>query len=475
VTETTAGWAKTFSRGLWVLDSLVIAGSVLVGLWVSGLDFGSPLRGSDWVNEQKISYAWVIIGLITVWSICLQVAGSRHSNVFASGISEYRRVSNGTFLFFILLAAMSFLLRAEPSRLLIGTAVTLGLLGLLLARFCARQIIWILRRRGRMLTTVFFVGTAEEIASLDELLGESFGISYRLIDAFEISRKRALSPIGLERLVDDLRLKAPETDLVVASGVLFLGELLDEFAARLDAVPLRLAIVTTSPGLALARLRFEPEAQTPLIRVREVQLGALASFIKRVVDVTLASLGLLSLAPLFFVISLLIRLDSPGPAFFRQARVGQFGREFLIVKFRTMRDGAENHLQELGPSVRDAGNSVLFKAKNDPRVTRIGRILRRWSLDELPQLINVLKGEMSIVGPRPFLPSEVRQHKGAAHRRLAVLPGMTGLWQVSGRSDLSWEESVKIDLEYVDKWSPLIDFLIVLKTFPAVFRKKGAY
>jgi len=155
--------------------------------------------------------------------------------------------------------------------------------------------------------------------------------------------------------------------------------------------------------------------------------------------------------------------------------VGQFGNEFSILKFRSMRNGAEKDREKLLSDSRDAGNDVLFKLKNDPRITRVGKFLRRWSIDEVPQLINVLRGEMSLVGPRPPLPLEVKKYEGSAHRRLAVKPGLTGLWQVSGRSDLGWEESVEIDLEYVEKWSPLIDVFIVAKTLPAVLRKKGAY
>lgn len=476
MTETTAGWAKTFSRGLWVLDSLIIAVSTLVGLWVSGLSFETILSGSAQVEEIGISYTWLILGVVILWALSLEIAESRDSQVFARGLREYQRIFNGTLFFFIFLAAASFLFRAEPSRLFIGSALTIGFLLLILARFVARRFMWFMRKNGRMLTTVFFVGPSEAIESLQGRLGTSGDSGYRVVGSLEVKRSELRGREALQDLTSRLKTKAKEADLiVVADAQLFSPEELDEFAARLDVIPLALAVVATTSGVALARMRWELEPHTNLLRVRDVQLSSLATWGKRTVDLLVSATSIILLSPLLLVIAMLITLDSRGPVFFRQIRVGQFGHEFSIFKFRSMRDGAEKDRQKLASDSRDAGNAVLFKLKNDPRITRVGKFLRRWSIDELPQLINVLKGEMSLVGPRPPLPSEVREYEGSAHRRLAVKPGLTGLWQVSGRSDLSWEESVKIDLEYVEKWSPLIDVFIILKTLPAVLRKKGAY
>jgi exopolysaccharide biosynthesis polyprenyl glycosylphosphotransferase len=186
-----------------------------------------------------------------------------------------------------------------------------------------------------------------------------------------------------------------------------------------------------------------------------------------------ALLVLVALAPVFLAVALAVKLDSRGPVLYRQTRVGRDGRRFRMVKFRTMVVGAEGLRANL--EHRNEADGLLFKLRIDPRVTRTGRLLRRYSMDELPQLLNVLRGEMSMVGPRPPLPSEVDLYEGHISRRLLVKPGITGLWQVSGRSDLPWDEAVRLDLYYVDHWSPTMDITIIARTFSAVVRGAGAY
>jgi exopolysaccharide biosynthesis polyprenyl glycosylphosphotransferase len=178
-------------------------------------------------------------------------------------------------------------------------------------------------------------------------------------------------------------------------------------------------------------------------------------------------------APVFLFVTLIIRLDDGGPAFFRQTRVGRDGRDFTVYKFRTMVMDAEKLKTELAASNDHDG--VLFKMRKDPRITKVGSWLRRWSLDELPQLLNVVRGDMSLVGPRPALPDEAARYGDYVRRRLVVKPGLTGLWQVNGRSDLSWEESVRLDLRYVENWSLVLDLQILWKTLSAVWRGSGAY
>ncbi|MFG1925938.1 sugar transferase [Cryptosporangium sp. NPDC048952] len=205
----------------------------------------------------------------------------------------------------------------------------------------------------------------------------------------------------------------------------------------------------------------------------QTEPAAPSSAVKRVFDVVVAGLCLGGLSPLFLIVFAAVRLSSTGPALFVQTRVGKEGKEFRLYKFRSMYVDAEERLAEL----QDANeyDGVLFKIKEDPRVTRIGRHLRRFSIDELPQLLNVLKGDMSLVGPRPPLPREVSRYAEGVRRRLAVVPGLTGLWQVSGRSDLSWEESVRLDLQYVENWSLSLDLVILFRTVAAVVRPYGAY
>jgi exopolysaccharide biosynthesis polyprenyl glycosylphosphotransferase len=196
---------------------------------------------------------------------------------------------------------------------------------------------------------------------------------------------------------------------------------------------------------------------------------------KRALDAVCAAAGLLLLLPLLLLVALLIRLDSPGSIVFRQLRTGLGGRPFWMYKFRTMVENADEikpHLEHLNES----GDPRLFKIRDDPRVTRVGRLLRRTSLDELPQLLNVLRGEMSLIGPRPFFPGDLDHYAPHHFARLTVLPGITGLWQVRGRSEvLDFEEVVRMDREYIEGWSFWLDFKILLLTLPAVFRRKGAY
>jgi exopolysaccharide biosynthesis polyprenyl glycosylphosphotransferase len=201
------------------------------------------------------------------------------------------------------------------------------------------------------------------------------------------------------------------------------------------------------------------------------ELTGIRRITKDLFDKTSAGRGVLFLLPILIGIALAVKLTSQGPVFFRQERVGRDGQTFSMLKFRSMVTGADRMVDELS----DDGNGVLFKKKDDPRVTRVGKVLRRYSLDELPQLFNVIRGDMSLVGPRPPLPTEVERYGFDMHRRFLVKPGLTGLWQVSGRSDLSWDDSVRIDVRYVENWSLTFDFMILWKTVGAVLRGSGAY
>jgi exopolysaccharide biosynthesis polyprenyl glycosylphosphotransferase len=211
----------------------------------------------------------------------------------------------------------------------------------------------------------------------------------------------------------------------------------------------------------------------PLLEVRYPRLDNNQRALKRALDLAVSVGGLALLSPLFLAVALAIRLDSPGSILFRQKRVGADGKVFICYMFRSMYEDAELQQVELEP-LNEAGGPV-FKIKDDPRVTRVGRFLRRWSLDELPQLVNVLKGEMSLVGPRPLPVRDFHRMEEAHKRRLGAVPGMTGYWQISGRSNLSFEEMVRLDLYYIENWSLSFDVKIILRTLGAVLRREGAY
>jgi len=235
----------------------------------------------------------------------------------------------------------------------------------------------------------------------------------------------------------------------------------------------RARIVPDLFQLALSRVDIEDLSGIPIIGVKEVSITGWNLALKRASDIVVSLAGLILLSPLLLLISVGIKLDSPGPALFKQTRVGKGERRFVFYKFRSMRQGAEGERHRLAD--RDEVVGVTFKIRDDPRCTRVGRLLRRTSIDELPQLYNVLRGEMSLVGPRPALPSEVERYQEWHRRRLEISPGITGLWQVSGRSQLTFDEMCLLDIYYLENWSPLLDLKIALKTFPAVLAGRGAY
>jgi len=235
----------------------------------------------------------------------------------------------------------------------------------------------------------------------------------------------------------------------------------------------QLIVAPAVTDFAGPRIVVRPVDGLPLLHIDEPDLEGIRRALKHALDAALAWVALLGLSPLFLVIGVAIKLHDGGPIFFRQARVGRQGEPFRIWKFRTMVVGAEERLDDLREMNEHDG--VLFKIRQDPRVTRVGAFLRKHSLDEMPQLFNVIGGSMSMVGPRPPLQQEVDLYGEEMRRRLLVKPGMTGLWQINGRSDLSWEESVRLDLYYVENWSPALDFMVLWKTLAVVLRGHGGY
>jgi exopolysaccharide biosynthesis polyprenyl glycosylphosphotransferase len=259
---------------------------------------------------------------------------------------------------------------------------------------------------------------------------------------------------------------------VTSSGVLG-REGLRRLAWQLEGSDTGLLLTPELTDVAGPRVNVRPVGDLSLLQVSEPKFSGASRFLKSAFDRSVAALALLALSPVLLCIAVLIKLDSRGTVFFRQTRSGLSGKPFSIYKFRSMVPAAEDLLIDL--TDQNEGKGTLFKIHRDPRVTRVGRVMRRLSLDELPQLWNVVRGHMSLVGPRPPLPSEVERYADDTRRRLLVKPGLTGLWQVSGRSDLSWEESVRLDLYYVENWSFVLDLMILARTVFAVAAGRGAY
>ncbi len=243
---------------------------------------------------------------------------------------------------------------------------------------------------------------------------------------------------------------------------------------ELEGSGISLVVAPSLTDVAGPRIHIRPVSGLPLLHIEEPEFSGGRRLLKSVADRGIALVSLVLLAPLFALLALRVRLDSEGDVMFRQTRVGVDGRDFTIFKFRSMYRDAEQKLSAL-MEANQYTDGPLFKMKQDPRITRMGRWLRRFSLDELPQLVNVAKGDMSLVGPRPPLPSEVSQYGLDVRPRLLVKPGLTGLWQISGRSQLSWDESVRLDLHYVESWTLALDAMILWKTVAAVVRRQGAY
>jgi exopolysaccharide biosynthesis polyprenyl glycosylphosphotransferase len=277
---------------------------------------------------------------------------------------------------------------------------------------------------------------------------------------------------GLENVADVVQSYDADTVAVLPCPEMS-GVQLRDLAWELEKTGTDLCVAPALLDVAGPRTTIRPVAGLPLMHLDHPEFSGIRRLVKAVFDRAVAAAALLACAPLFLAIMVIIRLSDGGPALFRQTRVGQGGRDFTVLKFRTMVVDAEQRKSHL--SALNESDGLLFKMRRDPRVTRLGGLLRRSSLDELPQLINVLIGDMSLVGPRPALPHEAALYGNHTRRRLAVKPGITGLWQVNGRSDLAWDEAVRLDLRYVENWSFMLDLQILWKTWSAVLRGSGAY
>ncbi len=464
-------WPHRLTRGIAATDLVAIGVSLVVAQLVR---FGAgDVRG----GTIDALYLGVAIAIAVLWMVSLSATRSRDIRVIAVGMLEYQRVVNATLWTFGLLAILSFLAQLEVARGYLAVALPVGLTLLLAGRMTWRRTLNSLRRAGRCLTGAIVVGPAADVERVVEQLRVNLRAGYRPIGVVVTDGRRLhgepLPSVGIDELPEISR--RTRTRAVMIAGNLPGGrEQIRELGWQLENAKTELILVSRLTDVAGPRMHLRPVQDLPMVHVDLPQYSGVNHAIKRVMDVTAASAALVLLAPLLALLAMAIRLSSEGPVIFRQTRVGLQGRTFTMFKFRSMVVDAEDRLAEL-QSERDAGNDVLFKIKDDPRVTPIGRIMRRFSLDELPQFVNVLIGDMSLIGPRPPLPAEVELYEDRVNRRLLIKPGITGLWQVSGRSNLSWEDSVKLDLSYVENWSVTGDLLILLKTIRAVFRSEGAY
>ena len=421
-----------------------------------------------------------VLPLLGGWMTMLLGVGAYTQDIFGATTEEYKRIVKASLLSAGLVGIGCYLTGFELSRgffmLFFLTGVPLLVLGrLLLRRFIQRS-----RDRGHLQEAVILVGDLRHIDEVAAVLRRETWLGYTVIGALCAQGTEVVeTPTGIPVIgrPEESRRVIEETaaDIVVfTDGAFASAKDLRRAMWDLETVSVQAIVVPSLTDVSGERLKVRPVAGLPLVHLESPRARDAARWAKRLFDVVGAAGLLVLTAPLTIATAVIVKLYDGGPVLFRQTRIGRDGRPFACLKFRSMVTDAEElrddlELGELLP------NSVLFKLMADPRVTRPGRFLRRLSIDELPQLWNVLRGQMSLVGPRPPLPQEVAQYEEDMTRRLRVRPGMTGLWQVSGRSGLSWDDTVRLDLYYVDNWSMVQDLVILFRTVSAVLSSRGAY
>lgn len=471
-----AQWTRQYRAILRVTDATLIVTSLAVAFITRfGLD-----RDDTQVPGFGLHYASICVTLVVVWILALYGNRTYDVRTLGVGTTEYRKVASATAFAFGVLGVVFLVAKLDFARGLFMLALPLGVVALEVNRLLWRR--WLGRQslRGRFLLRAVIVGSSIETREVAEQLMAKSGAVYNVVG---LAMDDATSHVTVGSR--DIPVIASRESLLVATenldvdAVIVAGQVADDSAFirklswSLERSGAELVLASRLTDVAGPRIHFRPIEGLPLIQVEVPRFEGSRHIIKRAFDVILSGLGLIVLAPLFALVAIVIKLDSAGPVIYAQERIGRDLQPFTMFKFRSMVDGAHAMRHELHAENEAVG--PLFKLRADPRVTRAGRVLRKYSLDELPQLWNVFLGHMSLVGPRPPLPDEVASYDSTTHRRLYIKPGLTGLWQVSGRSDLDWDESVRLDLYYVENWSIVGDMILLWRTAKTVLTHKGAY
>jgi exopolysaccharide biosynthesis polyprenyl glycosylphosphotransferase len=454
-------WMRPFT-------AIVVGGDLLVAV-------SSGAAGIALFGEGESSWAAVPFALLYVAAATL--AGVYQHRYVGTGTAEFRRLATAAVVVLAICATAAYALRIEARGLVLAAPVLAGVLtegwhtG-------ARQALYALRRNGRCTHRVVVVGLERSVDQLVQRLGRQADGGVRVVAA--CVRRGAgdrIADVPIAGTPDEAR-SVVRRHRAHAIMLTAWSEVSEEDLRRLsweiEGSGIQLFVAPRVTEVAVPRLHLQTIGGVPLLHIDEPEFRGLRRVAKGLLDVGLASLALVVLSPLMLGVAIAVRLSSPGPVFFRQERVGRRSRPFRMTKFRSMYSDAEARLAEVTDR-NQHGEGPLFKMRDDPRITPVGAFLRKFSLDELPQLFDVLRRDMSLVGPRPPLPREVAAYERDVHRRLLVKPGITGLWQVSGRADLSWEESVRLDLSYVENWSLGLDLSIIVRTVVAVLARRGAY
>ena len=466
---TQRAWVRAYVTALIGADVLSTATAATVG-W--SLRAGLPGAASG--------PGYLLVGVLVTlgWLLALQMVGAYEIRRITTASREVQRALRAAAHLGGGVALIAYLDRMEIARGYVLLVIPLGLGLMLTARMLLRRAARYRRIRGDWTSTILAVGTTESVQHLVDVTRRNPASGLVVVGACVEDAEAGAEIAPGVPVLGSVWHAAPlaeqvEADIVAVAGTGLGPRRIRELGWAIEGTGRAMVMAPGLTDVAGPRLHVSPVEGLPLMWVDQPQFTGLARVAKRAMDVAGAGLLLLLGAPLLLLIGLLVRLTSRGPALYRSARMGEHGREITVWKFRSMYVGADRDKHALAD--RNETDGVLFKMREDPRVTPFGRLLRKFSLDELPQLFNVIGGSMSLVGPRPPLRDEVERYDQHVHRRLLVKPGMTGLWQVSGRSDLPWEEAVRLDLYYVENWSLGLDLAIILRTMWAVVRSRGAY
>ena len=448
-----------------VLGRAVVAAADAAGFALA-LAFGSLVTANRGGSVPEPVLAWMAV---PVWLAVFSRYGLHAARHVAGRKAEAVRLVHAFAVCLALVPAVGALTNVAVSRRWLLAVAVVGTPILLAERELVRQWFSRARRYGRFLRPVAVVGDGAEAATLVTMLREQPELGYRVVAMVADTEEADINP--RHKVVEQLQTAGIGHVLLATTDVDH--GLSNRLVRSLTDAGIHVELSSSLRDIDSSRLSVRPLGRHPVLYVEPVKRNGWRAQAKRTFDVSIAAAGILATAPVCVLAAVAIKVTSPGPVLFRQERVGLRGRRFHVYKFRTMVDGAEKLLVDLAEA--NEADGPLFKLKADPRVTRVGRILRKLSIDELPQFLNVIRGEMSLVGPRPALPSEVSQWGQELFERLRVQPGITGMWQVNGRSDSSFSEYQRWDLYYVDNWSIWRDLGILLKTIPVVVRGEGAY
>lgn len=455
---------------------LVLTDAVTVLLaTLAALAFRNMVPGfTERTVQYSLSTLWPLA--VVIWLACLGASGAYSDKNLGAGTDEYARTMQSSLLAAAFIGICCYLTRFDLSR---GFYILLFLIGtpmLVLTRWMVRRVIHILRRRNWLTRRVVLAGNPQNIQEILSVTRRETWLGYYVVGALlPAGADRAELDIPVLGTVDDAIDVVDQRDIdivIFADGAFPSSRGFRRMAWALESHHAQMVVAPALTDIASQRIQVRPVAGMPLVLVEPPTTQQAGRWMKRTFDIVLASLILLLISPIMLATALAIWFDDHGPVIFKQVRVGKNGETFECLKFRSMVTNAEEILKNLN---NEGPNAVMFKMENDPRITKVGHFIRRFSIDELPQLWNVVRGDMSLIGPRPALPKEVALYAPHVNRRLEVRPGLTGLWQVSGRSNLSWDDTVRLDLYYVDNWSMTQDLSILAQTVKAVLASDGAY